>query len=101
MAERDEWRTRHDLLMEKYHALRMEGQNVPLPKATANKELDVVSQAIVKRSFGNKVLRRQYADLVNLRRSQDVSEDDIAAEILRGESDADEAIRTLGSVDMS
>ena len=97
-AQRDDWRTRHDALTEKYHALRMEGANIPYPKAERADAPDVVTQAILARSFGNKILRKQYSELVNLRRAEGAPEDAIAAEILKGQSDFDDAVTAIGSV---
>lgn len=89
-----DWKTRYDDLLTKYHALRMEGGNSPLPPA-AKTEPDVVSLAMTAMARGSRVLLKQYAEYVNLRRSQGVIEDEIAAEIRRGDSDADAAIDAI------
>ena len=96
-AQRDDFRTRYDTLLAQYHSLRLEGANLPYPKAE-KVELDEVAQAIIARSFGSKLLRKQYAGLVAMRRSVNVPEHEIAAEILRGESSFDEAMENLGQV---
>lgn len=99
-AQRDRLQDRFDLLLEGYQALRMQGANPasPPPEKVTN---DVVAQASIKRSFGSRALRKQYAELAALRRSQGVSEDEIAAEIMRGESGFDEEYETLGRSDVN
>lgn len=96
-AQRDAIQARYDTLLAQYHSLRLEGANLPLPKAQ-RAEPDPVMQAISARSFGNRRLSKHYAELVMLRRSQGCSESAIAEEILRGESDFDAAIASLGPV---
>ena len=96
-AQRDDYKTRFDTLLAQYHSLRIEGANLPYPKAE-KQEVDVVSQAIIARSFGSKLLRKQYAELVQFRRSQGATEEAIAEEIKRGTSESDDAISNLGSV---
>ena len=98
-AQRDDFRQRYDTLLAQYHSLRLEGANLPYPKAE-KAEIDEVTQAIIARSFGSKLLRKQYAQLVTMRRAVGTPEHEIAAEILRGESDADDAMQSLGSVEM-
>lgn len=99
-AQRDAALSRYDTLLAQYHSLRLEGANLPYPKAEP-RELDIVAQASVARSFGSRLLRKQYAELAALRRSQGVVEQAIADEILRGESESDEAMTELGSVPMA
>lgn len=94
LAERDEWKARYDDLLTKYHALRMEGGSGLLPPA-AKTEPDVVSLAMTAMARGSRGLLKQYAEYVNLRRAQGVIEDEIAAEIRRGDSDADAAIDAI------
>ena len=95
-AQRDDFRTRYDTLLAQYHSLRLEGANLPYPKAE-KVEVDVVAQASIRRSFGSKVLRKQYAELASMRRSQGATEEAIAEEILKGYSESDDAISMLGS----
>lgn len=96
-AQRDAIQLRYDTLLAQYHSLRLEGANLPYPKAE-RVAVDVVAQASVARSFGNRGLRKQYADLAAFRRAQGATEESIAAEIMQGDSEADDAIAHLGSV---
>lgn len=75
-------------LTDKYHDLRVAGANPALPTvAIPRKEPDVVTQAIIAKSRGSAVLRKQFADLAAQRRAEDVSEPEIAKEILAGVAD--------------
>lgn len=94
-AQRDAIQVRYDTLLAQYHSLRLEGANLPYPKAERSAPIDLVAQASIKRSFGNRALRKQYAELAALRRSEGIPEAEIAAEIERGESDFDAAVATM------
>lgn len=92
LRERDsetlrEERARYDALFEKYHALRVEGANIPLP-AAPKAEPSAVMQAIIAKSgrgANARILRKHYEDYVNLQRAANIPEEEIAAAIRAGE----------------
>lgn len=93
-AARNTADARYADLLEKYHALRVAGANTAdaAPPRAERAEPDPVTQAIIKRSGGNPLLRKHYAEYVRDQRSAGTADEDIAKSILEGQSLVDEGI---------
>lgn len=77
-------RGRYGDLLDKYHALKLEGASLPLPPA-AKAPPDVVTQAIIAQAKNNRALLKHYAEYAAEQRRANVSEEDIAAAIREGQ----------------
>lgn len=78
---------RYEALLERYHALRVTGGQ--LPQAVEPRPVDAVTQAIIAKSRGNPALYAHYGTYVATQRAMHVEEDEIANAILRGVEDND------------
>lgn len=76
---------RYDALLDKYHALKVSGaiDTTPQPE----KPVDVVTQAIMAKAHGHPILFRHFQTYVAERRALGTPDQDIANEIMRGQSD--------------
>ncbi len=76
---------RYDKLLDKYHALRVQGANAT-PELTpiVTRPPDPVTQAILSQAGSNTLLRKHFSDFVAEQRASGVPEADIAASILKG-----------------
>lgn len=76
-------------VLEKYHALKMQGATKaePTPEARPKPEPDPVTQAILAKAGKSQQLRKHYYEFVNEKRKEGFSDDTIAAAILKGQDD--------------
>lgn len=80
---------RFDTLLAKFLELRLAGGDVapPKPDPIVRKEPDPVTQAIIAKARGSRLLFKQFGEFAAEQRLQDVSETDIAAAIIAGIED--------------
>lgn len=78
----------YDALLEKYHALKLQGAAKPEPvPALPKREPDPVTQAVIAMAQGRPALYAHYNSHVAKRRAEGAEEAEIAKEILTGVED--------------
>lgn len=88
-------RASHNVLLEKFLALRLAGGDVATPAVTVTRAAatpDPVTQAIIAKAKHSLVLRKHYAEYVRDERAKGTDELDIAQAILEGHSDDEEMV---------
>ncbi len=82
-------RKRHDALADKYHALKLAGGAVAEPplQRVEPKPPDLVTQAMIAKAKGSRILLKQFSEFIAEQRSLGLSEPEIAQAILDGVDD--------------